>query len=176
MFLLQLIWRSENQIDQITRSYLTKIFNSFIDLFETAISFNYFDVCIELYNKILKHTEHFYMSEKDLFDSNAMISATSIQSTIKSPTSISNLKSTESLNHLEMQMHQSSNKVLSSEIRREIFDFLLRLRTNENGYLCVISRNDRKKLKASKFLKLKLQYYFKSFKKWIKFFLMCCLG
>ena len=136
----------EGSVDDLNKTnvVLSKTIDNLIDLFEHSLNQNFNSSCVKIYNKFTKYLEKFYSGKL-----------------ITSPTSPSSpvtvaLKSSNQLNRTTSQVTADQH-----EIRKNLFDFLLRLRSDENQQLYIISKNDHKKIKISKYLVLSMKCIFK---------------
>jgi hypothetical protein len=130
---------------------LFKTINSLIDLFEYCFNQNYNKNCIQIYYILIKYVETFYQTKSD------QLVKSPTPSTTTSPTSIQ--QSTNKLivvpSSQIVRKQEFDQPVEQYEIRRNIFEFLTRIRSDEHKKLYLLPKiNDRKKIKVSKSLTL----------------------
>jgi hypothetical protein len=131
---------------------LFKTINSLIDLFEYCFNQNYNKNCIQIYYILIKYVETFYQTKYD-----QLVVKSPTASTTTSPTSIQ--QSTNKLiivpSSQIVKKQEFDQPVEQYEIRRNIFEFLTRIRSDEQKKLYLLPKiNDRKKIKISKSLTL----------------------
>ncbi len=129
-----------------------KTINSLIDLFEYCFNQNYNKNCIQIYYILIKYVETFYQTKYD-----QLVVKSPTASTTTSPTSIQ--QSTNKLiivpSSQIVKKQEFDQPVEQYEIRRNIFEFLTRIRSDEQKKLYLLPKiNDRKKIKISKSLTL----------------------
>jgi hypothetical protein len=131
---------------------LFKTINSLIDLFEYCFNQNYNKNCIQIYYILIKYVETFYQTKYD-----QLVVKSPTASTTTSPTLIQ--QSTNKLiivpSSQIVKKQEFDQPVEQYEIRRNIFEFLTRIRSDEQKKLYLLPKiNDRKKIKISKSLTL----------------------
>jgi hypothetical protein len=131
---------------------LFKTINSLIDLFEYCFNQNYNKNCIQIYYILIKFVETFYQTKYD-----QLVVKSPTASTTTSPTLIQ--QSTNKLiivpSSQIVKKQEFDQPVEQYEIRRNIFEFLTRIRSDEQKKLYLLPKiNDRKKIKISKSLTL----------------------
>ncbi len=129
-----------------------KTINSLIDLFEYCFNQNYNKNCIQIYYILIKFVETFYQTKYD-----QLVVKSPTASTTTSPTLIQ--QSTNKLiivpSSQIVKKQEFDQPVEQYEIRRNIFEFLTRIRSDEQKKLYLLPKiNDRKKIKISKSLTL----------------------
>ena len=129
-----------------------KTINSLIDLFEYCFNQNYNKNCIQIYYILIKYVETFYQTKSD-----QLVVKSPTASATTSPTSIQ--QSTNKLivvpSSQIVKKQEFDQPVEQYEIRRNIFEFLTRIRSDEQKKLYLLPKiNDRKKIKVSKSLTL----------------------
>jgi hypothetical protein len=147
--------------------YLSRIINALIDLFERR-HYNSNNCmtssCVKIYSILINYLESYYAN----YYSNASNKSLLLPSTLSS-------MAAETLAYQQQQQHQntqhrssislsnSSDMHLFSKnfnyyalIRREIFDFLLRIRSDKNNRVQLLSRKDKRKHDDSKYLVLSM--------------------
>lgn len=135
-------------------NYLSKIINhGLIEIFE---KFFYkdnqkFSICsIEIFNILVKYIEYYYLTQYSFNSSNLFAT--------NNPNSLSSIAA-DNLPIQNQSEAQSSPKFFNyySQIRREIFDFLLRIRSDAEGRVLLIDKANRRKFIQSKFLMLNIR-------------------
>lgn len=135
-------------------SYLSKIItNGLIEIFEKYFhkENSTFSTCsIEIFNILVKYIEYYYLTQYSFNSTNFFMT--------NNPSTLSSMAA-ESLPVQNQIGAQSSSKFFNyySHIRKEIFDFLLRIRSNSQGRVLLIDRVNRRKYIQSKYLMLNLK-------------------
>ncbi|RNA02311.1 tuberin isoform X5, partial [Brachionus plicatilis] len=134
-------------------SYLYKIVtHGLIEIFEKYFHKDNktFTACsLEIFNILVKYIEYYYLTQYNFNSANFFMS--------NNPSSLSSIAA-ENLPVQNQIEAQSNSKFFNyySHIRKEIFDFLLRIRSNPEGRVLLIDRVNRRKFIQSKYLMLNL--------------------
>lgn len=143
-----------NNSQSLCPNYLYRIINhGLIDVFEKYFynsSKNFTFCCIEIFEILIKYLEYFYQIQ------------------CNHPSSLSSI-ATETLNNLiqhQNNQNQSQTQSQSNQkyfnyyatIRRDVFEFLLRIRSNSYGKVLLVNRTQKRKYLESKYLILNLWY------------------
>lgn len=122
-------------------NYLYRIVNhGLIDLFEKHLS----RCSIRIYEILIEYLNNYYAS---------------VHSTPSSLSSIASESLMSSTNGASASQHQIQLKYFNyyATIRRDIFEFLLRIRSNSNGKVLLVNRLNRRRFKESKCLHLSIR-------------------
>ncbi|CAF0862230.1 unnamed protein product [Brachionus calyciflorus] len=149
-----------NQSQSNCLNYLYKIIiNGLMEIFEKYFSKKFTKCIIEIFNILVKYLEYYYLTQYS-FNNAMMINS-------NNPSSLMSIAAESLPMHSQWQA-QTSPKFYNyySTIRKEIFEFLLRIRSNRNNKVMLINRVNRRKSTESKYLMLNIcETYDEAFEK-----------
>lgn len=138
--------------------------NSLIDLFEYCLNQNFNSSCIQIYSILVHYLELYYQNKPflTLSPTNATHIITTPQQQHKLLNQLESINNTSSVQQLHKTYSQTvienQQQPQQQDIRKNVFDFLMRLRSDERHQLFLLCKNDRKKLKLSKYLILSMRF------------------
>ena len=138
--------------------------NSLIDLFEYCLNQNFNSSCIQIYSILVHYLELYYQNKPflTLSPTNATNIITTPQQQHKLLNQLESINNTSSVQQLHKTYSQTvienQQQPQQQDIRKNVFDFLMRLRSDERHQLFLLCKNDRKKLKLSKYLILSMRF------------------
>ena len=116
---------------------LFKILNSLIDLFEYCLNQNYNKSCIQIYYILIKYVETFYQTKFDQLVKSP--TSSTVTTTTTSPTSTTN-KLIVAPFSLLIKKQEFDQPIGQYEIRKNIFEFLTRIRSDEHRKLYLLPK------------------------------------
>ena len=137
--------------------YLSKIINGLIEIFEknfSNLTNSYTKCCIEVYNILIRYLDYYYKTQ-----SVAKLIAQASTPTANTPPPTQKQfiqpSSSEQLANIA-QTNQQKYFNYYAMIRKDIFEFLLRIRSDKRNKLTLVSKTNRRKCLESKYLLLTL--------------------
>ena len=142
-------------------NYLNKIINQgLIEIFEKHFSstnneHNFTLCCVEIYNILTKYLEYYYNHQYNQLFSNTStnsITNSASNSLIRTHSSSFADQPTSIIQQQQSQIAQLKFFNYYANIRKDVFEFLLRIRSDKCKKLLLLNRNNRRKLIESKYL------------------------
>jgi hypothetical protein len=150
-------------------NYVHKIINhGLVDIFEKHFSYavNNFTHCsIKIYEILVKYLEGYYMSQYLVSGGGSALSSDDAFANVGQVIQNANQGSALNLlssNHLQQQMNPKFFNYYAT-IRRDIFEFLLRIRSDTENRVLLINKSNRRTFQRSKYLLLNLRLVQKTF-------------
>lgn len=132
-------------------NYLNKIVQGLIELFERHFSSSsacFTKSCVKIFQILTNYLESYYSLNGETIAKQFFISSTAQRS-----------QSDNQKQHVYSQLQANANRYFNyyAQIRRDIFEFLLRIRSDNHNRMLLLNRGDRRKFLKSKYLIIDLE-------------------